>query len=79
MLSVVFMCVLGQGEGSVPNSGHRPEVIAHQPTLMWGLPCQLGSHGNNGNTRDEENEEYREVRVQMMKLRQRGMERRRDD
>lgn len=51
------MCILGQGEGSVPDSGRRPEVISHQPTLMWGLPCQQGSHDHNDNTRDEVNEE----------------------
>lgn len=39
MLSIV----LGQGEGSVPDSGHRPEVISHRPTLAQGVTISAGS------------------------------------
>ncbi len=65
---IMVIVVLGQGEGSVSDSGHRPEVISYQPTLAWGLPCQQSSHDNNVTSTDKEDEE-RSKRTGLWRLR----------
>lgn len=64
---IYYHAVAGQGEDSVPNSGHQPEVNAHQPTLAR---CQ---EGPNATSCEDVKKMKIGVRIRPVKYREMGM------